>query len=1057
MKKLTYLLLCLVLGIGLATAQTRKVTGTVISAEDSEPIIGASVIVKGTTTGTVTDFDGAFSLDVPSSAKTLVISYVGMIVREVPVQDVLRVVLQSGTQNLEEVVVTAIGMKKQEKALGYAASTVKSEDLNAAKSGSVMSGLTGKVAGLNITSGGATGSSQKVIVRGISSFSANQPLYVVDGVPIMNDFQGEDSFSNSVDFGNQANDINPEDVESVTVLKGASATALYGSRAANGVIMVTTKRAGAEKLSVTYDGSFMGSSVLRVPQTQDRFGQGWGSFGPMENGSWGPVLDGRDHIWGPYSDGSEGLLTPLSKPFSYVKNNLRDFYETGFETNNNVSIRMGNDKLGFVASYGNVKSDGVLPGDADSYARNTISLRGNMKYKRFSAELNLNYVRKDITQAAAGQGDDGATMFSEILQHAVDVDISSMKDYTNPYFNTDNFYTAYAENPYWVLDHNRNKYQDDRVYGKIELAFEIMKGLKAVGRLGGDFTNATQKRWNEKVTFASGSWSELGGKKQQPGTYTERRDKVEQIDATAFLNADYKIGEDIALNGMIGWNLNQQTSSYLKSYLYGLEQPGWFNLANGVDNPMTTTYSDRRRLVGLFAQGEFGYKNFWFVNASIRNDWSSTLPQGNNSFFYGGVNTSLIITDMFEDLKSDYLNFLKVRAAWGQTGNDAPIYRTSSYFTPTQISLGFGDLYLPINNTLGLTEYNRLPSMDLRPEITTEWEFGLTTHLFNNRLDIDAAYYNKSTKDQIISASLAPESRYTSMTRNVGKIANQGVELAVNGIPVRTKDFEWGLGFTFSKNWSEVKELWDDVTEYKLTSSYQVDFVAEVGQPLGVFKVPALATTDDGKVIVDNNGMPTIDASKKEIVGTSTPNFLMGFNTHFTWKGITLSAVLDWRNGGEFYSYTSQLLTFAGNSTYTVFNNREPFVVPNSVKVVNGQYVENDIPIVHWGGASSAVNTYYNNASNYAQYRNWILPKDYLKLREITLSYSLPKAWLKQTPFSMVQVSLIGRNLFMWTPKKNNYVDPEGTNYGNDILSEIGEFGAAPTNRTFGGGIKVVL
>ena len=1056
MNKLTYLLLCLVLGIGLATAQTRKVTGTVISAEDSEPIIGASVIVKGTTTGTVTDFDGVFSLDVPSSAKTLVISYVGMIAREVPVQDVLRVVLQSGTQNLEEVVVTAIGMKKQEKALGYAASTVKSEDLNAAKSGSVMSGLTGKVAGLNITSGGATGSSQKVIVRGISSFSANQPLYVVDGVPIMNDFQGEDSFSNSVDFGNQANDINPEDVESVTVLKGASATALYGSRAANGVIMVTTKRAGAERLSVTYDGSFMGSSVLRVPQTQDRFGQGWGSFGPMENGSWGPVLDGRDHIWGPYSDGSEGLLTPLSKPFSYVKNNLRDFYETGFETNNNVSIRMGNDKLGFVASYGNVKSDGVLPGDADSYARNTISLRGNMKYKRFSAELNLNYVRKDITQAAAGQGDDGATMFSEILQHAVDVDISSMKDYTNPYFNTDNFYTAYAENPYWVLDHNRNKYQDDRVYGKIELAFEIMKGLKAVGRLGGDFTNATQKRWNEKVTFASGSWSELGGKKQQPGTYTERRDKVEQIDATAFLNADYKIGEDIALNGMIGWNLNQQTSSYLKSYLYGLEQPGWFNLANGVDKPMTTTYSDRRRLVGLFAQGEFGYKNFWFVNASIRNDWSSTLPQGNNSFFYGGVNTSLIITDMFEDLKSDYLNFLKVRAAWGQTGNDAPIYRTSSYFTPTQISLGFGDLYLPINNTLGLTEYNRLPSMDLRPEITTEWEFGLTTHLFNNRLDIDAAYYNKSTKDQIISASLAPESRYTSMTRNVGKIANQGVELAVNGIPVRTKDFEWGLGFTFSKNWSEVKELWDDVTEYKLTSSYQVDFVAEVGQPLGVFKVPALATTDDGKVIVDNNGMPTIDASKKEIVGTSTPNFLMGFNTHFTWKGITLSAVLDWRNGGEFYSYTSQLLTFAGNSTYTVFNNREPFVVPNSVKVVNGQYVENDIPIVHWGGASSAVNTYYN-ASNYAQYRNWILPKDYLKLREITLSYSLPKAWLKQTPFSMVQVSLIGRNLFMWTPKKNNYVDPEGTNYGNDILSEIGEFGAAPTNRTFGGGIKVVL
>ncbi|MEG1545316.1 MAG: SusC/RagA family TonB-linked outer membrane protein, partial [Tannerellaceae bacterium] len=646
MKKLTYLLLCLALGIGMVTAQTTKVTGTVISAEDSEPIIGASVIVKGTTTGTVTDFDGAFTLSVPSSAKTLIISYVGMIGREVPVQPTMKVVLQSGLQNLEEVVVTAIGMKKQEKSLGYAASTVKSDDLVAAKSGSVMSGLSGKVAGLNITSAGGTGTSQKVIVRGVSSFSNNQPLYVVDGVPIQNSFQGENSFANSVDFGNQANDVNPDDVESVTVLKGASATALYGSRAANGVIMITTKRAGAERLSVTYDGSFMGSSVLRVPQTQDKFGQGWGSFGPMENGSWGPVLDGREHMWGPYSDGSKGTLTPLKKPFSYVKDNLRHFYDTGFEMNNNVSIRMGNDKLGLVASFGNVKSNGVLPGDADTYARNTFSLRGNAKYKRFSAEINFNYVRKDIMQASAGQGNDGASMFSEILQHAVDVDMSSMKDYNNPYFNTDNFYTAYAQNPYWVLDNNRNKYQDDRVYGKIELAFDIMDGLKAVGRIGGDFTNSRQNRWNQKINFASGSWSEMGGKKEEPGTYTEQMDYIGQIDATAFLNANYKIGEDISLGGMIGWNMNQQTSSYMRSYLFGLEQPGWYSLSNGIDKPTANSYRDARRLIGLFAQAEFGYKNFWFVNLSARNDWSSTLPQGKNSFFYGGVNTSLILTDM---------------------------------------------------------------------------------------------------------------------------------------------------------------------------------------------------------------------------------------------------------------------------------------------------------------------------------------------------------------------------------------------------------------------------
>lgn len=1056
MKKLTYLLLCLAVGIGLATAQTSKVTGTVISAEDSEPIIGASVIVKGTTTGTVTDFDGAFTLDVPSSAKTLVISYVGMIAREVPVQPVLKVVLQSGTQNLEEVVVTAIGMKKQEKALGYAASTVKSDDLVAAKSGSVMTGLTGKVAGVNITNAGGTGSSQKVIVRGISSFDANQPLYVVDGVPIMNDFSGSGTeltaLNNTVDFGNAANDINPEDVESVTVLKGASATALYGSRAANGVIMITTKRASAEKLTVTYDGTFMGSNVLRVPQTQDKFGQGWPDWSPMENGSWGPALDGREHAWGAFSDGSEGNLTPLTKPFSYVKDNIRDFYQTGFEANNNVSIRMGNDKLGLVASYGNVTSTGVMPMDADKYQRNTISLRGNAKYKRFYSEVNFNYVRKDITRPSTGQGGDGATMFQEILQHATDVSFSDMKDFNNPYYNMDNFYTAYATNPYWVLANNQNKYQDDRIYGKVELQFDITENLKAVGRMGGDFSNSRQKKWNQKATYSPGSWSDLGGKNEEAGTYTERREYSGQIDATAYLNANYTIDDNITLGGLIGWNLNTRTLSWINSYLYGLQQESWFNLENGADKPITTTREERRRLVGLFAQAEFGFKNFWFVNASIRNDWSSTLPKGKNSFFYGGVNTSLILTELFPALQSDALNFLKVRLAWGKTGNDAPVYRTSSYYVPTQIKLGFGNVYLPINSTMGMTEYNVMPNTGLKPEITTETEFGLTTHLWNNRINLDFAYYNKDTKDQIISASLAPETRYTEMTRNVGKVNNHGIEMAFSIIPVQTKDWEWEIGATFTKNWSEVKKLWDNVDEYVLKTGYSVDFVAKVGEPLGIFKVPKVATTEDGKTIVTSAGLPQVAAGEKDIIGSSNPNFLMGFNTRLSWKGFTLSAVLDWRDGGYFYSYTSQLLTFSGNSTMTVFNDRQSFIIPNSVKVVNGQYVENNIPITR-----SNMYNYWNNASNSAQYRNWVLPKDYLKLREITISYSFPKSLMKKTPLTALQVSLIGRNLFMWTPKANNFVDPESTNYGNDIRSELGEFAAAPTTRTFGAGVKVTF
>lgn len=1052
MKKIVCILMCWVLYTNLATAQTVKVTGIVTSAEDSEPIPGAAVMIKGTATGVVTDNDGVFILSVPGPQSVLVISFVGMKTKEVKAEAASRVVLDPSSQALDEVIVTAIGMKKQEKALGYAASTIKSDELVSARSGSVMNGLSGKVAGVNITNSGGTGTSQKVIVRGMSSFSANQPLYVVDGVPILNEFAGAKTQNNTVDFGNAANDINPDDVESVTVLKGASATALYGSRAANGVIMITTKRAGSEKMTITYDGSFMGSNVLRVPQEQTRFGQGWPDWNPMENGSWGPVMDGREHAWGPFSDGTEGSLVPLTKPFSYVKDNMRNFYENGFEANNNVSVRMGNEKLGLVASYGNVSSRGVMPSAADKYQRNTVSLRGNAKFQRLYLEMNFNYVRKDISRPSTGQGSDGPTMFQEILQHAADVNISSMSDYNNPYYNTDNFYTVYAMNPYWVLANNQNKYQDDRVFGKIELSFEILNGLKAVGRFGGDFANSRQRKWNEKVDYTVDSWSYIGAKNPEPGTYQERTEYNGQIDATAFLQADYKIGNDIALNGIVGWNLNQRNLSNLDSYLYGLQLPGWFSLENGADKPVTTSERQDRRLIGLFAQAEFGYKNFWYVNLSARNDWSSTLPVGKNSFFYGGINTSLILTDLFQNWKSDALSFLKIRAAWGKTGNDAPVYRTYSYFVPTQIVLGAGNLYLPINSTMGMTEYNRLPNNNLKPEITTEWEFGLTTHLAKNRVNLDVAYYNKNTKDQIISASLAPETRYTSVTRNVGEISNKGVEITAGFVPVQVKDFEWGLGVTFAKNWSKVLKLWDDVDEYVLNTAYSVDFVAKVGEPLGVFKVPKVAKTEDGKTIVTSAGLPQIAAGEKDNAGSSTPNFLMGFNTHFTWKDLTLSAVLDWRNGGYFYSYTAQLLTFSGNSTMTQYNDRQSFIIPNSVKVVNGKYVENNIPVTR----TNAYN-YYNNSSNIDMYKNWVLPKDYLKLREITLSYNFPKKWLSKTPLSVLQVSLIGRNLFMWTPKKNNFVDPESTNYGNDINSELGEFATAPTTRTFGGGLKAVF
>ncbi|MGL4484037.1 MAG: TonB-dependent receptor plug domain-containing protein, partial [Anaerovoracaceae bacterium] len=463
-----------------------------------------------------------------------------------------------------------LGIKTNAKSLGYAASTISADEVSKAAASSAMSGLTGKVAGVNISSAGGAGTSQKVIIRGISSFSNNQPLYVVDGVPMLNSFMGNNAnvssiANNSVDFGNQANDINPDDIESVTVLKGASATALYGSRASSGVIMITTKRGQQnQKLSVVYNGSFMAVNVLRTPLNQDRFGQGWPFFDANENGSWGPRLDGIVRPWGVGAYTSELTWTapagfvPREKPFSYVKNNLRSFYETGFETNNNISVSGGNSLASFIMSYGNAYTNGVLPSNVDQYIRNTLSLRGDLKYKKFTASIDATYIAKNIKAIAAGQGSNGSTTFQELLQIPVDIPITALKDYNSIYNNTDNYFTAYAANPYWIIHNSGNKYKDDRIFGKVELSYEIIKGLKAVGRLSGDYTNADIQYYNNLTTLTPKSWAALGGQGNEYGYFQQTYRRLAQTEVLAFLNADYELWKNnISLNAMAGYNYNQ--------------------------------------------------------------------------------------------------------------------------------------------------------------------------------------------------------------------------------------------------------------------------------------------------------------------------------------------------------------------------------------------------------------------------------------------------------------------------------------------------------------------
>lgn len=1065
MKKIVLLLAFFAIGLNVLLAQNKEITGKVTSADDGGSIPGVSVSVKGTTLGAITDMDGNYRIKVPLDAKTLLFTFVGMASQEVAIgnQTTINVKLSSANIDVEEVVVTALGIKRSEKSIGYSASTVNSDEINSAKSSSLITGLQGKVAGLTISSAGGTGTSQKVYIRGISSFTgSNQPLYVINGVPMQNSFAGNNGTNNSVDFGNQANDINPDDVESVTILKGASATALYGSRAANGVIMITTKRGAKDsKISVVYSGSVTGSEILRTPQTQKNFGQGWPYWDPAENGSWGPKLDGRLHDWGAYSteDYGPGYVPDfypgfkvMNKPFSYIEDNMRNFYETGMEYQNNISVSGGDEKNSFAMSYGNTYSDGVVPTNADLYKRNIFAFRGDHKSGKFNASFDISYVRKDIKAVSSGQGSDGATLFQELAQMPVDIPLTQLKDYNSMYHNVDNFFTLYAQNPYFVIANNGNTYQDDRVYGKIELGYDLFANTKLLGRLGGDFTNARQRSFNAVAKITPDTWN-YGSKSDEVGTYNEFNSYNGQIDASGLISGDYKLNDDFRLNAIAGVNYNTRNSYTSDAYLYGLSVPNWYSLSNGSDKPVTTSLKSERILIGALGQFDLSYREWAYFTLSLRNDWSSTLPTNANSYFYAGLNGAVLLTDAIPSLKDgNILNFAKLRVAWGQTGNDAPVYRTYGNYIPTNIGLGFGNLNMPIGRELGISLSNLEGNSDLKPEITTDIEFGADLKFFGNRVGLDVAYYMKSTKDQIISSSVAPETKFTAYTRNVGQVDNKGFEARLSLIPVKTRDFEWELISTFSQNRSKVVKLWDDVKEYRFTGAYGVDFVAIVGEPLGVFKVPQAATTADGKVIVNSAGRPTVDPVNKKIVGSREADFILGFNNRLTYKGITLSAVVDYRQGGKFWSNTAELMAFDGNSPLTVFNERQPFLVPNSVRQVGSAYVENDIPIL-----GTAMYSYYNHSTNTLMYENMVLDRTFVKLRELTLSYAIPKKIITNTPVKALEISLVGRNLLMWTPKTNNFVDPEATNYGNDLLSDFGEFSAGPSSRFFGGNIKITF
>ena len=1047
-KRIKLLLACLFLFVGMAIAQT-KVTGTVVSQENGEPVIGAAVKILGTNQGTVTDVNGKFTISVPAGKK-LRVSFVGLETVDVSASNGMKIVLKQDAKTLDEVVVTAMGIKRSAKALGYSATAVDGDKIAAARTNDVMSSLAGKVAGVSISSTSSDpGASNAVIIRGVSSLSGNnQPLYVIDGVPLTNaSVSSGDQLNNGYDFGNGANAVNPDDVESMTILKGAAATALYGSRAASGVILITTKSGKKQKkgIGIEYNGGLQMESVLRLPQMQNEFGMGWyGEKTDTENGSWGPAFDGSTLKYGNVYDNSQNL-----KSYLPIENNVKDFFDTGLRYNNSVSFNGATDQSNFFVSLSQIHDDGIIPTDADSYTKYTFSGRASHKIKNVTLSASMNYAYQKNSFVSTGQK--AGSMYNCIMQTPRDISIAEMKDLSNPFNTPGYYYTPYGvTNPYYVLNNYQNEYEQERFYGKFQLDWDIFKDLKFTYRFGLDTTTGHHDSGepNLSALFAgTPNWEDA--LKSLTGEVYQRTERRREIDQNLMLNYSHKFFDKLDVNATLGLNGNERRYKYFSADVTNLTIPTYFNLTNSSEKPTVAQYESLRRLIGVYGQVEFGYDDWAYITLTARNDWSSTLPKGNRSFFYPGITGSFIFTKFLNPDLKKYITFGKARIAWGKTGNDAAPYMTNSVFAQGSASTsGWGSSSFPFSkgNYNAYSVGNTLGSNNLSPEMTTEIEFGLNMAFFENRFSFDVSYYNRNTDKQIFSLEMDPASGYTAQNMNLGKIRNRGIEAMVSVTPVRTRDFEWTLTWNYTRNRSKVISLPEELGGESLIWGLSGDtgLYAIVGEELGVFKAYTAEHDPDGNVIVDASGLPK-KSTEQTIVGSMNSKYQMGIGNTISYKGVSLSFDFDFRKGGVMYSRTKDINYFVGNAIQTAYNDRNPWIIPNSV-VDNGDgtYSENTVALT-----PTNIYNYWNNGDT-GYDSSFLVDKSYIKLRQVVLAWDLPKAWLANTFLTGVKVSLYGNNLLMWTPSGNTFMDPESSSFGNDLEGNFGEWSTNPSSRKYG-------
>ena len=1062
MKKIALLLAIFAFGLQSVFAQTREITGTVTSADDGSSVPGVSVSVKGTTLGTITDMDGNFFLKVPQDAKTLVFSFVGMQTQEVAITGTsLKVVMQSDVVGINEVVVTALGISREKKSLGYASQGVSSEELLASNNASPISALAGKVAGVQISGTNFSGS-KNVLIRGASSLTGNnQPLYVIDGVPLDNqnfNTTNTQTGSGGIDYGSMINDLNAYDIEDINVLKGSAASALYGSRGQNGVIMITTKsgKKGAKSFSVEVNSGVTIEEVSLIPDLQRTYGGGYGFDEVTIDGksylavdyatdeSWGPRYEGQQvlHWWG-IEDYLQGVTsTPQTGEWRAPRNDVKDFFETGVSLQNSISMISTGENTAVRFGYSNVDMAGTFPNSEQQKHTFNLNGSGNFFENLIEVNANISYINT-YTKGRPSFGYDDNSVFQKFFQWGQrQLDFGELKNYKNAdgtqrTWNRQGLYNSapqYSDNPYWIAYENWSDDDRQRVYGSTGLKVNINDHFNAQGNVYLDTYT-----FNNRERIAPGS--------QALSYFKMNTRQFIETNYEGKLNYNQTFG-DFNILATVG--ANKRVSKYSRftgETDGGLAITGLWNVNNSNNMPIVENYEEKHEVNSWFAMTSIGYKSLLYLDLTARQDFDTSLPNGDNSYFYPGASLSFIASDLVE---YDWLNMAKFRFNVAKTGMGTDPYRVAQTFL-------VGDAF---NNVRQYSNNLRLNNPDLKSESTIEYELGFEGSFLNNRLALDISYYNRKTSDQIVPIEISGSTGFTSKVVNAGEMENKGVEFLLSGVPVKLKDFSWELSLNFSKNTNKVLSLPEGLDKIQLASApFGGAYLnASVGDPYQMLWGYDYVYDGKGnKVIDEGTGFYATDGVLKAI-GSALPDYNMGIRNVLKFKNFDASALIDIQQGGKYYSLSHMWGMysgmFAGSAAPTSDGNtiREDGLVLEGVKgtqnddgtwTING---ENDINI---DGYDYSVNFYHGMGTPSA---TSFFDASYVKLREVTLGYTLPKF---TNLISKFRVSVYGQNLFVWGLDQKG-VDPESTVGGSGNIQGM-EGGIIPATRSYGMNVQITF